>query len=345
MLMLVVLKSYGLTIEEMESNFTSIEASLKDDRVEVTFEFKNGVECDSIAVYRDYNPMVVPFDRYNFPIRKEVIPRAVPYVDTKLAQNITYYYKAVGYKDGEAWAVSDNSDVTIAKDSINTTGVNYKDVHIEIDKKNYLLHLKKDKETLITYPFALGKSPFTRKIIRDRLSSPEGIYKIIYIQKNATYYKALDVDYPNTLDRVRFEVSKELGIIPKDSAIGGEIQIHGMGINSNWTAGCFALRNQDIDELLDSDLIRRGIKLIITGYEILPEDISFIDRFWSKGEIKIIQRKLNTLGFKISVDGVLGPNSRKVIGRFQYDNGLNVTCVLDKQTCKKIGYIPFNLKP
>lgn len=348
-LLFILLQVILLSSSEIETlcqRFELIKGNYSDQKISLEFKILDNVLCDSIAVYRNYNPINIPVDLYKLPISKYVVYASNSFVDDNLADNVDYYYKAVGYFNGEAWAISDNLMVSVPNEELNIENISHKDVHIVVDKKNYFLKLvKDDNQILKTYPLVMGENPFARKMMRDRVSSPEGIYQIVYILKNATNYKGLDINYPNTIDRVRYEVAKDLELIPQNEAIGGDIQIHGMGINTNWTLGSFALRNSDIDEIIDSELIRPGSKIIITGYEITPEDIEYLDRFWTKSEIKIIQNKLRTKGYEISSDGVLGPNSRKVLGNFQYKNGLKVTCELDRQTCRKIGYIPYDVKP
>ncbi len=334
----------GVTVEELMGNVKSIKANIKDDKAIVNWQFKSGIECDSVVVYRSYSPMEIPLDRYLYPIRKNTVTGKSVFSDQYLASNVDYYYKVVGYLNGELAGISDNCKISVSGDSLRTVDIDFKNVHIEIDKVNYLLSIKNNDTTLKSYPIAMGGNPFNRKIIRDNESSPEGIYNVVYIQRNATYYKALDINYPNTIDRVRFDVAKQTGMISQSDVIGGEIQIHGKGIYNNWTFGCFALRNDDIDEILDSKLIRRGTNIVIFGYEIEREDLGYIFRYWPKSEVKVIQRKLRDQGYKVGSDGVLGPNSRRQLGKFQKDNGLAVTCDLDKDTCKKLGYIPSSIK-
>ena len=73
------------------------------------------------------------------------------------------------------------------------------------------------------------------------------------LRKNpfSTYHKSLGISYPNAEDR---EHARELGQSP-----GGDIMIHGLmkhmnnpgklHIKSNWTAGCIAVTDEEIDEL------------------------------------------------------------------------------------------------
>lgn len=344
LLQVVLLSSSEL--ETLQKRFQSISGNFSQGQVSLDFKISNGVLCDSIAVYRNYNPIEIPIDIYKLPIRKVVVYASKSFLDTDLADNIDYYYLAVGYYNGEPWAVSENLLISVPNLGLNNASTAYKEVHIVVDKRNYCLKIIANNfQVLKKYPLVMGENPFTRKVIRDRVSSPEGIYQMVYILKNATNYKALDIDYPNTIDRVRYELSKDLELIPQNEAIGGDIQIHGMGINTNWTMGSFALRNSDIDEIINSDLIKPGSKVIITGYELTSEDIQYLDRVWTEAEIKIIQDKLRAKGYGIASDGVLGPNSRKILGNFQYQNGLKVTCELDRLTCQRIGYIPYDVKP
>lgn len=337
---------FSTEIELLQERFEAIGGNYANDSVLLEFKINENILCDSIAIYRSYNPIDIPVDLYKLPIAKYVVYASNSFIDKNIADNIDYYYKAVGYFNGEAWAISKDVIVSIPNRDFDALDLSYKEIHVEIDKKNYNLKLIANKTSILkTYPIAMGESPFSRKVMRDRISSPEGIYQVVYILKNATNYKAFDINYPNTIDRVRYELAKDLELIPGKEAIGGDIQIHGMGINNNWTLGSFALRNGDIDEIIDSNLVKPGSKIIITGYEITLEDISYLDRFWTKAEIKIIQGKLRADGFEIASDGVLGPNSRKVLGNFQYQNGLKVTCELDRKTCQKIGYVPYDVKP
>lgn len=345
-MMLQVVFLFSTEIELLEQKFESISGNYSDNKISIDFKLSEDVLCDSIVVYRSYNEITIPVDLYKLPISKYVVYASNSFIDRSIADNIDYYYRAVCYFDGEPWAISDNLMISVPNIQLDSTDLSYKEIHIEVDKVNCKLKLIANNSTVLKkYPIAMGENPFNRKVIRDRISSPEGIYKIVYILKNATNYKALDINYPNTIDRVRYELAKDLDLIPAQEAIGGDIQIHGMGINNNWTLGSFALRNSDIDEIIDSKLIKPGSKVIITGYEITLDDISYLDRFWTKAEIKIIQGKLRDKGFDIASDGVLGPNSRKVLGSFQYKNGLKVTCELDRKTCQKIGYIPYDAKP
>jgi murein L,D-transpeptidase YafK len=81
-------------------------------------------------------------------------------------------------------------------------------------------------------------------------ATPEGIYNVQVKKErsNTKYYKALLLDYPNKEDQKTFNQLVRSGKIPKNSRIGGLIEIHGEGGRGiNWTEGCIALDNKEMD--------------------------------------------------------------------------------------------------
>ena len=65
------------------------------------------------------------------------------------------------------------------------------------------------------------------------------------------------INYPNDSAWAKFNKLKNKGIIPKTARIGGDIGIHGIWaggddmieLGVDWTDGCVALKNKDIEEL------------------------------------------------------------------------------------------------
>ena len=96
-------------------------------------------------------------------------------------------------------------------------------------------------------------------------ATPEGHYRVVAVRTSGSaYYKALLVDYPNAQDRRAYAEAQLLGVLPPGAQIGGQIEIHGEGgVGRDWTDGCVALANADLD-----DLIRRvevGTPVTIVG--------------------------------------------------------------------------------
>lgn len=102
-----------------------------------------------------------------------------------------------------------------------------------------------------TYTISLGFSPNGHKEFEGDGRTPEGTYTINARNANSGYYKNLGVSYPNDADRAN---AKAHGKSP-----GGDIKIHGLRNGrgyigkfhqlKDWTHGCIAVTNTEIDEL------------------------------------------------------------------------------------------------
>ena len=254
-------------------------------------------------------------------------------LDSMVAHNTTYHYRALLYlKDGgRRWT---GQDSVRTRDTVlgNITGSS-----ILVDKLNYVLEVRDGGRMKKRYPVALGPGPRERKLHKDYATTPEGLYRIELAQPRLNTYRGYDLDYPNEIDSVRYDFAKQSGLLQASGGTypgkGGEIQIHGGGIWRNWTNGCIALRNPDMDELFAHDRIGEGVPVFIVGTELSRGDISSIRDYRTPAEIRTIQRKLAGLGFYTRrPDGVVGKETRFALGRFQKANGLPVTCDLDRRT-------------
>jgi len=118
-------------------------------------------------------------------------------------------------------------------------------------EKNRLVVLHRG-EPVQDYTADIGASGLGRKLRRGDRATPEGRYRIVR-KKGAgasQFYKALLLDYPNAEDRRRTAEARREGRVPADAEPGGLIEIHGQGgLGRNWTDGCVALSNADMDEL------------------------------------------------------------------------------------------------
>jgi hypothetical protein len=97
-------------------------------------------------------------------------------------------------------------------------------------------------------------------------ATPEGMYKIVkkYQGRETAFHKALSLDYPNSEDRERFKAEISKGTLPASSKIGGGIEIHGGGGRGvDWTEGCIALTNSEIDVIFN--LAKVGTPVTIIG--------------------------------------------------------------------------------
>jgi len=111
-----------------------------------------------------------------------------------------------------------------------------------------------------------GRNSLLQKRRASDGATPEGTYHIIRRkgQGQTRFYKALLLDYPSAADYARFKKSVRAGQIPVGSTIGGLIEIHGEGgRGSDWTDGCVAVSNRDMDLLFDK--LSLGSPVVIVG--------------------------------------------------------------------------------
>lgn len=96
--------------------------------------------------------------------------------------------------------------------------------------------------------------------------TPEGFYMITKKKSGSEtrFYKALLLNYPNEEDMARFNDNKRNGVISANARVGNLIEIHGQGGRGvDWTDGCIALKNDDMDELYRA--CQAGTPVIIVG--------------------------------------------------------------------------------
>jgi len=122
-----------------------------------------------------------------------------------------------------------------------------------VDKSAHKTYLIKSGRLAKSYNCELGYNSAHQKLLAGDGATPEGRYQVVQIKlRSSKYYKALLLDYPNDSDRKRFAENKRQGIISTRARIGGLIEIHGDGgKGDDWTEGCVALTNQDMDHILE----------------------------------------------------------------------------------------------
>jgi hypothetical protein len=139
---------------------------------------------------------------------------------------------------------------------------------ILVDKLRHTLTLLQGGRPLRTYRADMGLGGAQDKAVAGDKATPEGRYKIIEKRANGQtrWYKALLLNYPNDEDQAQFAAAKRRGQISSRARIGNLIEIHGQGGRyQDWTDGCVALQNGDIDELFG--LVSVGTPVTIVGYE------------------------------------------------------------------------------
>ena len=107
----------------------------------------------------------------------------------------------------------------------------------------------------------LGDAPQGHKQFEGDERTPEGRYLIDYGNPRSAYHLSLHISYPNAADKAFAE--------SRGTSPGGDIFIHGQpnglaGVRGmgDWTDGCIALSNPEIEELWT--LVRDGTPIEIT---------------------------------------------------------------------------------
>jgi murein L,D-transpeptidase YafK len=122
---------------------------------------------------------------------------------------------------------------------------------IVVEKSKRTLSLYRAGKLLKSYKIALGKNPVGPKQREGDSRTPEGSYVIDFRKADSKFHRALHISYPNAEDRRR---ARERGVQP-----GGAIMIHGLPNGTgaigaahrlrDWTDGCIAVTNEEIEEI------------------------------------------------------------------------------------------------
>ena len=118
-------------------------------------------------------------------------------------------------------------------------------------KSQNKMYLKKEDEIIKEYDVVFGANPKGHKEKEGDERTPEGKYILDYKKSDSAYYKSIHISYPNEED---IKKAKEKGVDP-----GGQIMIHGQRNYFgwlafimqwfNWTDGCIAVTNSEMDEI------------------------------------------------------------------------------------------------
>lgn len=144
---------------------------------------------------------------------------------------------------------------------------------ILVDKIQSSFIILKGGKEVKAFSAEFGKSWMGDKLFAGDKATPEGVYKVVEKKSNSKtkYYKALLINYPNTEDQKRYNKMVKDGEISKKTGIGGLIEIHGEGGKGvNWTDGCIALENKEMDVVFNHCSINTPV--IIVGSRLPLED-------------------------------------------------------------------------
>lgn len=145
-------------------------------------------------------------------------------------------------------------------------------IRIVVDTKGFTLHvLQDDREVLVLSDIAIGRYGTTLDRRRGDNTTPLGHFKIGWIADKTSFHRFFGFNYPSKeyverafrsgdLDqKTRNKIIQALAagrLPPQNTILGGQLGIHGIGEGDidihqqyNWTNGCIALTNNQIDLL------------------------------------------------------------------------------------------------
>jgi L,D-peptidoglycan transpeptidase YkuD (ErfK/YbiS/YcfS/YnhG family) len=139
-----------------------------------------------------------------------------------------------------------------------------KDVNIAIRTVSHEMDLRSGEQVVVTYRVSLGAEPGVAKVREGDHRTPHGSYYVCTRNDRSAFRLFLGISYPSAADAarglasglitkrqydaiVRANARKQLP--PWGTALGGTVGIHGGGVGSDWTWGCIAVENSEIEEL------------------------------------------------------------------------------------------------
>lgn len=118
-----------------------------------------------------------------------------------------------------------------------------------VDKGSHRTYLLRAGRIVETYRCDLGYNSARQKMYAGDGATPEGKYHVTHVLTRSRYFKALRINYPNADDLRRHADARRRKQIR--GSVGGLIEIHGEGGRSeDWTLGCVALTNRDMEDLM-----------------------------------------------------------------------------------------------
>jgi hypothetical protein len=141
-------------------------------------------------------------------------------------------------------------------------------ISLYVEKSQFRLTVLYDGTPVKQYPVCFGGNT-EDKLMQGDGCVPEGRFVIRELYPHQSWSRFLWIDYPNQDSWRKYNAAKTEGRIPQDTAIGGEVGIHGtqegedylilQGIN--YTAGCVGMLRSDVEEVFN--VCRTGTPILI----------------------------------------------------------------------------------
>ena len=135
---------------------------------------------------------------------------------------------------------------------------------VYVYKEKRRLYIIQSNVLVRDYPVGLGFSPRGDKEREGDGRTPEGEFKICVKNSGSRFIRSLGLNYPDkkhaeraffagTITPIEFRdlllAFEKKATPPWGTSLGGKIFIHAGGAHKDWTDGCIALYNSDMEEL------------------------------------------------------------------------------------------------
>lgn len=152
------------------------------------------------------------------------------------------------------------------------------DPNIIVSKSLRRLELFDGEKLVRSYRIVLGAEPQGAKAAEGDGRTPEGTFYVFTKNRESKFHLSLGISYPDgraatgglaagLITREEYDAiiaaERDGKRPPQQTALGGDIYIHGGGIDGDWTQGCVALENAEIEELFAE--VPVGCPVIITA--------------------------------------------------------------------------------
>ena len=121
-------------------------------------------------------------------------------------------------------------------------------------KHRHVLQLLHDGKVLKEYKVALGGSPVGAKTQQGDHKTPEGTYILDSRNSKSQFYKSLHISYPTSEQGA---AARKRGV-----SAGGDVFVHGLANGErligaahrlrDWTDGCIAVTDEEMDEIWEA---------------------------------------------------------------------------------------------
>ncbi len=133
-----------------------------------------------------------------------------------------------------------------------------------VHKKERLLYVYYKGQVAKQYHISLGLQPVGAKHFEGDNKTPEGLYHISVKNGHSKFHLALGVSYPSPADRAYATANGK--------STGGDVMVHGLPngtklpvaafTKTDWTAGCMAVNNAEIEELFAHVSVGTPIRIV-----------------------------------------------------------------------------------